>query len=141
MSTLAGAGLAGALIGVLGAPLAMAVDAATYALSAGALAGIRVREAHHDAAGRAEPVAFRPALRAGLEIGASARRCCVRSSGATTCINLGWSIVSAVYLLYFYRVLHFSPALVGALVACGNAGFLGALAAPRIGRRFPRAAC
>ncbi len=136
VSTLTGAGLAGALIGVLGAPLAVAVDTATYALSAVALAGIRVREAHHDAGGRAERVAFRPALRAGLEtvFGSPLLRSLM---GATTCINLGWSIVSAVYLLFFYRVLHFSPALVGALVACGNAGFLGALAAPRIGRRFP----
>jgi MFS family permease len=135
LALLVGSGLAGALIGVLGAPLAVAVDAATYAVSVAALAGIRVREAHHGDDGRAEPIAFGAALREGLAtvFGSPVLRAIV---GATGCVNLGWSIVSAVYLLYFYRVLHFTPIMVGAIVACGNVGFISALAAPAIGRRF-----
>jgi predicted MFS family arabinose efflux permease len=134
VATLVGAGVAGALIGVLGAPLAVAVDAATYAVSATALSTIRVREAHRDARG-AGRMPFRSALREGLAtvFGSPVLRALV---GATGCVNFGWSIVNAVYLLFLYRVLHFSPALVGALIACGNAGFAGALAAPRIARRF-----
>jgi predicted MFS family arabinose efflux permease len=135
VALLVGSGLAGALIGVVGAPLAVVIDAATYAVSAAALAGIRVREAHHDARGRAEPIAFGAALREGLVtvFGTPVLRALV---GATGCVNFGWSIVGAVYLLFFYRVLHFSPALVGAIVASGNVGFIGALAAPAIGRRI-----
>ncbi|HEY0383597.1 MAG TPA: MFS transporter [Candidatus Elarobacter sp.] len=135
VAMLAGSGIAGGLIGALGAPLAIAVDAGTYAVSATALAGIRVREAHHDARGRAEPIAFGAAMREGLAtvFGSPVLRALV---GATGCVNFGWSIIAAVYLLFFYRVLHFSPALVGAVVACGNLGFIGALAAPAIGRRF-----
>jgi MFS family permease len=134
VAMLVGSGLAGALIGVLGAPLAVAVDAATYAVSAAALGGIRVREAHHGADGRAEPIPFGVALREGLAtvFGSPVLRALV---GATGCVNFGWSIVSAVYLLFFYRVLHFTPLLAGAVVACGNFGFIGALAAPAIGRR------
>ena len=60
----------------------------------------------------------------------------VRLAGATATSNLGGSIVMAVYLLYCYRVLHLSPALVGIVFACSNAGFIGALFAPRIARRL-----
>jgi MFS family permease len=136
VALLVGSGIAGALIGVLGAPLAMAIDAATYAVSAAALAGIRVREAHHGADGRVAPVAFGVALREGVAtvFGSPVLRAIV---GATGCVNFGWSIVSAVYLLFFYRVLHFSPLTVGAILACGNVGFISALAAPAIGRRVP----
>jgi predicted MFS family arabinose efflux permease len=135
VALLAGSGLAGVLIGVLGAPLAVAVDAATYAVSATALAGIRVREAHR-ANASAERVAFGVALREGLAtvFGSPVLRAIV---GATGCVNFGWSIVSAVYLLFFYRVLHFSPLTAGAIIACGNVGFISALAAPAVGRRIP----
>jgi MFS family permease len=135
VALLVGSGAAGALIGVLGAPLAVVVDAATYAVSVVALAGIRVREAHHRADGSAERIAFGAALREGLAtvFGSPVLRAIV---GATGCVNLGWSIVSAVYLLYLYRVLHFTPIVVGAIAACGNVGFVSALAAPAIGRRF-----
>lgn len=136
VAMLVGSGLAGALIALLGAPLAVAVDAASYVASVGALAGIRVREAHADALDRARPPAFGTALREGLAVVFSSPvlRALV---GATGSFNLGWSIVSAVYLLFFYRVLHFSPLLVGVIVATGNVGFIGALAAPALGRRFP----
>ena len=133
---LAGSGIAGALIAAIGAPLAVAVDAATYVVSIFALAGIRVREAHRDALDRDAPVAFRAALVDGLRIvfGSPVLRALI---GSTACVNLGWSIVSAVWLLYFYRVLHFSPLLAGAIIACGNLGFVGALAAPALARRIP----
>jgi predicted MFS family arabinose efflux permease len=133
---LAGSGIAGVLIATIGAPLAVAGDAGTYVLSIFSLNGIRVREAHRDTLEGTPPVAFRTALVDGLRIvfGSPVLRALV---GSTACVNLGWSIVSAVWLLYFYRVLHFSPLLAGAIVACGNLGFVGALAAPALGRRFP----
>ena len=132
---LAGGGFAGALISAIGAPLAVLVDCASYVVSIASLAGIGVREAHADALADAPPVAFRTALADGMRIVFASP--VLRSiAGSTGCINLGWSIVSAVYLLYFYRVLHFTPFVAGLIVACANFGFIGALAAPALGRRF-----
>jgi predicted MFS family arabinose efflux permease len=134
VAQLAGSGLAGTLIGVLGAPLAVVVDALSYLASIAALAGIDVREAHRDGSSAREPLAFRAALGEGLALVFRSR--VLRAIlGATACSNLGWSMVSAVQLLFFYRVLHFSPLLVGIVFAIGNLGFIGALAAPRFARR------
>ncbi|HEY4442329.1 MAG TPA: MFS transporter [Candidatus Elarobacter sp.] len=133
---LAGSGLAGALISAIGAPMAVIVDAATYVVSVGALAGIRVREAHRDALDAAPPPDFREALRDGVRIVVQSP--VLRGIAASTaCVNLGWSIVSAVWLLFFYRVLHFSPLLTGVIIAFANLGFIGALAAPVLVRRVP----
>ncbi|HTJ28041.1 MAG TPA: MFS transporter [Candidatus Limnocylindria bacterium] len=132
---LAGSGLAGVLIALVGAPLAVACDAMSYLVSVAALAGIRVPETHRDTVSASEPLAFAVALREGIAL-------VVRSPVlrailcATASVNFGSSIVDAVYLLFLYRVLHFSPALTGIVFACGNLGFLGALAAPALGRRF-----
>jgi MFS family permease len=133
VAQLAGSGLAGTLIAVLGAPLAVVVDALSYLASIVALARIDVREAHREAAPRREPLAFRAALGEGLALvfGSPVLRAIL---GATACTNFGWSMVGAVYLLFFYRVLHFSPLLVGIVFAIGNVGFIGALAAPRLAR-------
>jgi predicted MFS family arabinose efflux permease len=131
---LVGAGLAGALIGAFGAPLAVVVDAVSYIVSILSLAGIHVREAHREP-DALPPIAFGAALRDGLRLvfGSPVLRALL---GATAGVNLGWAIVNAVVLLFYYRVLHFSPALVGAVVALGNIGFVGAITAPALGRRF-----
>jgi predicted MFS family arabinose efflux permease len=132
---LAGSGVAGALIALVGAPLAVALDAASYLLSVVSLHGIRAPEAHRDARRAQDTLAFGPALREGIAI--VFRSPVLRSIlAATATVNFGWSIISAVYLLFFYRVLHFSPALTGVIFALGNVGFVGALAAPGLGRRF-----
>jgi predicted MFS family arabinose efflux permease len=134
VAQLAGSGLAGILIAALGAPLAVVVDAASYLVSVAALAGIRIREAHRDEPLVRERLAFRAALGEGLAL--VFRSPVLRAIlAATASVNLGWSIVSAVYLLFFYRVLHFSPLLAGIVFAIGNLGFIGALAAPALARR------
>jgi MFS family permease len=131
---IAGNGLAGALISLAGAPVAVIVDAASYAVSVLTLAAVRVREAHraeHDTV-RAPFVAE---LREGIAV-VVASPALVRIAGATATSNLGIAMMMAVGLLYFYRVLHLSPAIVGVLLAVANLGFAGALFAPRIARRF-----
>ncbi len=57
-------------------------------------------------------------------------------SVGTALSNFAFGIVGAAYLLFLYRTLQFSPWLVGLLTMTGNVGFIGALAAPAIGRRF-----
>jgi predicted MFS family arabinose efflux permease len=134
VAQLAGGGVCGVLIALVGAPLAVVLDAASYLFSVAALAGIHVREAHRDEARAGEPLPFAAALREGLAL--VFRSPVLRALlAATASVNFGWSIISAVYLLFFYRVLHFSPALTGAVFALGNVGFIGALAAPALGRR------
>lgn len=144
---IAGNGLAGALISLLGAPAAVVVDAASYVVSVLTLAMMRVREPHREKAASAVPLAgaagvaaperasFAGELREGIAV-VLASPVMVRIAGATATSNLGIAMMLAVGLLFFYRVLHLSPAIVGVLLAVSNLGFAGALFAPRIARRF-----
>ena len=131
---IAGNGLAGALIAFLGAPLTIVIDAASYVVSAFTLAAMRVRETHRDRQAQRQAT-FGAELSEGIAV-VLASPVIVRIAGATATSNLGIAMMMAVGLLYFYRVLHLSPAVVGALLAVSNLGFAGALFAPRLARRF-----
>ncbi len=130
---IAGNGIAGGLIALLGAPLTVAVDAASYLVSVATLAVMRVRESHRDTTVAALP--FGTALREGVSV-------VLRSpvllplAASVACSNFSFAMMGAVYLLFVYRVLHLSPALVGVLFAVANIGFAGALVAPRIAKRL-----
>jgi MFS family permease len=131
---IAGNGFAGALIALLGAPLAVVVDAASFGVSVLTLSALRVPKTH-----RSENVTprapFLREVREGIDVVLQSP-VLVRIAGATSTSNLGIAMAMAVGLLYMYRVLHLSPALVGLLLAVSNLGFAGALLAPRIARRF-----
>ena len=129
-----GNGLAGALITLLGAALAVLVDAVSYLVSFATLLAMRVSETHLGARA-AERGSFFAELREGVAV-LLGSPVWVRIVGATATFNLGISITLSVYLLYLYRVLHLSPAVAGALLALSNLGFAGAFFAPRIARRF-----
>jgi len=131
---IAGNGLAGALISFAGAPIAVIVDAASYVVSVLTLAAVRVRETHRDEQAP-ERAPFVAELREGIAV-VLRSPVIVRIAGATATSNLGISMMIAVGLLYFYRVLHLAPVIVGVLLAVSNLGFAGALFAPRIARRF-----
>lgn len=128
-----GNGIAGGLIALVGAPLTVIIDAATYVVSVFTLAMIRVREPHRDAS--VPRLAFLPALREGIEV-VFRSPILRRIAFAVAAYNFGWSILMAVYLLFMYRVLHLSPAVVGVLFAVANFGFAGALLAPRLAQRY-----
>lgn len=130
---IAGNGLAGALISFAGAPIAVLVDAASYVVSVLTLAAVRVHEPHRRESAKSTP--FGAELRAGIAVVLQSPAI-VRIAGATATSNLGISMMMAVGLLYFYRVLHLTPFIVGVLLAVSNLGFAGALSAPRIARRF-----
>jgi MFS family permease len=131
---IAGNGLAGALISFAGAPVAVIVDGASYVVSVVTLAAVRVRETHREERGP-NGAPFVAELREGIAVVLQSPAL-VRIAGATATSNLGIAMMMAVGLLYFYRVLHLSPWIVGVLFAVSNLGFLGALFAPRIARRF-----
>jgi Na+/melibiose symporter-like transporter len=129
-----GMGLAGALIALIGAALAIVIDAASYLLSFVSLLAIRVRETHlAERAANREP--FIRELRKGIDV-LLRSPVWIRIVGATATFNLGIGTTLSVYLLYLYRVLHLSPAVAGALLAVSKLGFAGAIFAPRIARRF-----
>jgi MFS family permease len=129
-----GTGLAGALIALIGAALAIVIDAVSFLVSFGSLLAMRVRETHlAERIANREP--FIRELRDGIDV-VLRSPVWFRIVGATATFNLGISVTGSVYLLYLYRMLHLSPAVAGALLAVSNLGFAGAFFAPRIARRF-----
>jgi MFS family permease len=135
-SQIAGVGgpsMAGVLVQVIGGPLAVAVDAASFGVSAFAVAGIREPEGpraprshQHLRTEIAEGLRFvfgHPILRA------------VAFTTATA--NFFGSMYFAVAIVFLVRVIHLSPGLVGlVLSAVGVGGVLGGLSATGVARRI-----
>lgn len=126
----------------LGAVFALAVDAASYALSAVFLRG--VREGAPAARATMAPARTAPAwtlraladdARAGLAaLLVSARLRALAASGAL--LALATSLAGTSYMIFVARDLGFGPAAIGMIAATGGLGaLLGAALAPRIGRR------
>ena len=133
----AGPGLAGALIKLLGAPLALAVDALLLLASAAILRGIQVKETLAERRGQA----FWPELKAGLHF-VRERRLLV--SLATACG--GWQLFHnaalVVQILFATRELHLSPQTVGlSYVALGAGTVLASVFGHRISRRIGPGPC
>ncbi|MBV8354162.1 MAG: MFS transporter [Candidatus Eremiobacteraeota bacterium] len=122
-----GAGLAGILIQIAGAPLAIALDAASFVVSAVSLIGVRAQES---IATGATPRFFGQ-LREGLTtvIGSPVLRGIAVCTGLQ---NLGWGMFHAVFLVFVYRDLHLTPAVIGIVMALSNLGFVGALLSTRM---------
>jgi MFS family permease len=129
----AGPGLAGALVSLVGAPVALAADAVSYLVSAGSLAAI----------GQPEPVRAapgRPNLRA--EIGEGLRATfghpILRAFAAEAAtFNLFAAALNAAFLLYLTRELGVAPAVVGSIFVVGAVGSLvGSMVAGRLAKRF-----
>ena len=131
---IAGNALGGVLVQWLGAPVAIAVNAASYLVSVASLALIGVQEQPHAGPQLSVRQGFHE-MREGLHI-------VLHSSDlrwiacATATINFGGSIIGAVALIYAYRVLHLQPALLGLVWGFAEIGFVGALLAGRMRARF-----
>lgn len=133
VSDTAGPGLAGLLVQVLGAPVAVLADAASYFVSTVALLmSPRV--------GTPPPTAerelHRAAIKQGLRVVLSDRvlRPLTLAAGH---FNLFTSMFFTLYLLFLVRTLHFSPLLIGLLnIAGGVAGLAGAALSARLAARF-----
>jgi MFS family permease len=141
-ASIAGPGLAGGLIQLVGPAIAVLGDAASFLVSALFVGLIRNREPAP--AARAGP-APRPADgRGGMrhEIAAGLRYVLghrlLRWVAVTTATsNLFYSMISAILVLYMVRQLHLSPGLIGLILTTGNLGWLaGALLAGRLGGRL-----
>jgi MFS family permease len=134
VSQVAGPGLAGGLVQLLTAPVAILADAASFLASAAALGLIRAPEpapSRHDrrpgvwaeAREGLRTVARQPALRA--------------SAGCSGTFALFTGLQMAILVLYAARALAFPPAIIGGIFVGGGVGvFLGAALTGRLTRRL-----
>ena len=130
-----GPGLAGMLISLIGAPLALAVDAVSYVVSAVSLFGISRKEPRPppDKLLRRDMVAE---IREGLRItfGSPLLRAV---AGEAATYNVLYQMIEVLILLYFTRELGLNPATIGLLFTVGAVGSLvGSLVAGRLAERF-----
>jgi MFS family permease len=130
----AGPALGGSLVSVLGAPLAVLVDAATYLYSAATLSRIDVAEPHPPAGETARSLVRE--IREGI-------RWIYHGSGLTTLAvaTHGWfvgnAVVGVVLAPYALRVLGLTPFQFGLVGALGGIGaLLGAAVTTRVGLRL-----
>ncbi len=134
LAEMAGPALAGVLFQWLTAPIAVIVNAATYILSAIALARIRAPEPPLAAHARDT------GMLTGLQAGARAIHShpVVRVLMYTTVVNgLFGGVFSALYVLFVLRGLGLGPVILGLGIACGGfAGLLGSFAAGWFARRL-----
>jgi MFS family permease len=129
----AGPTLAGGLIQLLKAPVAIAVDALSFLASAALVARIRTKEPHRtrdaatpflaDALGGLRAVGRNPSIRA------------LAFSSAS--IGLFNAMLEAVWILYLTRSIGMQPGVLGLVFSAGGVGFvIGALLPGRVTRRF-----
>jgi MFS family permease len=135
LAEIAGPALAGVLIQWLAAPMALAVNAATYLVSALFLGGVRTREAPPPAAAQAKGHLLAD-LRAGTAIiWASPLLRPLFLTAATG--NLFIYFFASLYVVFAIRSLGLTPALLGVTVAVGGvSALIGALFGPAMIRRL-----
>ena len=131
-------GIGGWLVQALTAPVAIAIDAATFVASAIFVGAIRTPEPLPAGAFASETA--RPSLRSEV---ASGLRLVWRDGtlralvGSNAGLAFSFGVGSAAYLYYVSQVLGFSPGVLGLIFALGGvASLIGALAAGRLAR-FP----
>ncbi|GGU49345.1 MFS transporter [Streptomyces lavendofoliae] len=131
-----GPGLGGGLVQLLGAPLAVVVDAVGYALSALLLRGIAREEPRPEAA-------LGTSLRADIAEGLRfvLGQPLLRVIAASTALgNFFTAVLMATQTVFLVRVLHLGPGAVGlVLSAAAVGGLVGALAAGALAARLGQA--
>lgn len=137
LAEIGGPALAGVLIQLMTAPLAIAIDALTFVASALSMLAIRTPIAQPAAPAIPDQPApnIRREIRQGLRVvfDHPVLRTLAIAGGLNRFFG---SMVGTLYTLYVVRVLGLSPAALGVLIASGGIGALtGALLAGRLARR------
>lgn len=129
-----GFGIAGVLIQVLSAPFAVAIDAASFVVSAVLIRSIRRPEPPPPDHTEREPVLHE--IREGLRLvgGSPVLRSLALASAS---LHLVYGVFGAIYFLYVSEVLGLEPAAIGAIAAVGGiSSFFGAVFVGRVARRI-----
>jgi MFS family permease len=127
-------GIGGFLIELFTAPIAIAVDAVSFVVSAVLLGTIRRKEPPPKPIATREPVLRE--IRDGLRIVGSSPtlRALALAHGGT---HILWGVFGTSYLIYATRELGLGPAAIGVIAGLGGLGSLaGSLAAPWVARRL-----
>ncbi len=133
LSNLAGPSIAGVVIQVLSAPIAIVLDAFSFVISGGLISLIRGREL---AVGRGTRAAVTAEVREGLSV-VFGNRLLRSIAGCTSTSNFFGSALFALYILFMTRTLGLAPAEIGVIFSLGNvSGLLGALSAGRLAARL-----
>ena len=129
----AGPGLGGGLVGLVGAARALGADAISYAISVASLLAIRVRE---DAPADGDRAGLRAEIAEGLSF--VLRHPILRKIAACTgTANLFGSMGTALEIVFLIRVLRVRPADTGLLIAVASlGGVAGGVLAGRLSRRI-----
>jgi len=129
-----GFGIAGVLVNLLTAPVAILIDAASFVFSALLLGSIRRQEPTPPQSAGREPVLRE--IAEGLRL--VARDPVLRGLvGGSMGLAAMWGIFGATWLLFVTETLMLDPAMVGVIAALGGFGSLfGALVAERVVVRF-----
>ncbi|KAB8197071.1 MFS transporter [Nonomuraea phyllanthi] len=132
VASVGGPSLAGLLVQVLTAPLAVLAEALSFLTSALLLRAIRTPEKNEPAVSRGMWRDVREGLRASIT------NPVLRTLlGAGVTINFFAMAYTAVYMLYMVNTLNIPKALIGLLIALsGIGGLLGAWATTRLSRRY-----
>jgi MFS family permease len=127
-------GISGFLVQVLTAPIAIAIDAASYLVSALLLATIRREEAPPPPRADREPVLHE--IRDGLRL--VIHDPVLRAfAGAQMSLAALWGIFGATWFLFVLDELDLGPAVLGLVAGVGGASsFIGAVVAARATRRW-----
>lgn len=133
IAQLAGPGIAGAVIQILTAPIAIILDAISFLVSGVLIGSIRKPESVPE---RESKQSVLSEVKEGLGVVFGSRY--LRSiAGATGTFNLFGTALFALYILFATRDLRLTPAAIGLIFSVGNvAGLLGALSAGRLAARF-----
>jgi MFS family permease len=131
VAVVGGPGLGGLLSQVMRAPYALAVDAASYLVSAATLLAIRTREVPRPTSDR-EPLRREVATGARYVLADPLLRVLTIAPAAGNPFFTG---IHALTILFLVRTVGVQPGVVGLLLAAGSlGGIVGALVARRVGR-------
>jgi MFS family permease len=133
---IAGPGIAGFLVQILTAPIAMVVDAASFVFAAISVGGVESRKGGDPSSDRRDAAPIGTRIREGLRVAFldPMQRGVTAPLAILEFVN---ALSQAVYVIFVLRVVGLSPASLGAIFAVASVGFLvGSAVAPRIERRL-----
>jgi MFS family permease len=134
VAEIVGPGLAGGLVQLVTAPIAIAVDAISFLISALFLGLIRTPEPAPKPTDERQNVFMQVGKGLGLVSGNALLRAI---AGSMSTVHLFNAVLEAVFVLYLTRELGIGPGILGLIFASGSVGFLvGALLPGRVSRRF-----
>jgi MFS family permease len=134
VAEIVGPGLAGGLVQLVTAPIAIAVDAISFLISALFLGLIRTPEPAPKPPDEQQNIFVEVGEGLGLVSGSALLRAI---AGSMSTLHLFNSVLEAVFVLYVTRELGIGPGMLGLIFASGSVGFLvGALLPGWVTRRF-----